>query len=85
MLDNERVTEPATASSPPEQTADGVPANEIDDVLDDVEVDVADAVEQHAEVVPNGDEQVAEIPFDVNPADAVEQRRSVGGDDEDYR
>ena len=79
------MTEPATASNPPEQTADGVHANEIDDVLDDVEVDVADAVEQHAEVVPNGDEQVAEIPIDVNPADAVEQRRSVGGDDEDYR
>jgi hypothetical protein len=83
VLDNERVTE--TASNAPEQTADGVPANEIDDILDDVEVDVADAVEQHAEVVPEGDEQVAEIPLDVNPADAVEQRRSVGGDDEDYR
>ena len=69
----------------PEQTADGVPANEIDDVLDDVEVDAADAVEHYAEVVPNGDEQVAEIPIDVNPADAVEQRRAVGGDDEDYR
>jgi hypothetical protein len=75
------VTEPAAASSAPAQTADGVPADEIEDV----EVDVADAVEQRAEVVPGGDDQATEIPMDVNPADAVEQQLSVGGDDDDYR
>lgn len=82
MLDNERVTEPAARRpSAREQTADGVPADEIEDV----EVDVADAVEQRAEVVPNGDDQATEIPIDVNTADAVEQQLAVGGDDDDYR
>jgi hypothetical protein len=52
---------------------------------DDIEAPEADAVEQGAEVVPNGDEQVAEIPLGVDPADAVEQRRTVGGDEDDYR
>jgi hypothetical protein len=52
---------------------------------DDLEAPEADAVEQSAEVVPDGDEPVADIPLDVDPADAIEQRRVVGGDDDDYR
>ena len=46
-----------------------------------------DALEQHRELVP--DEAVTvprrDMPFDVNEADAVEQSRSVGFDDDDYR
>jgi hypothetical protein len=50
-----------------------------------VEAPEADAVEQRAEVVPEDDDTVAEIPLDVDPADVVEQHRTVGGDDDDYR
>ena len=46
-----------------------------------------DAVEQHRELVP--DEAVAvprrDVPFDVDEADAAEQARTVGFDDDDYR
>jgi pyruvate/2-oxoglutarate dehydrogenase complex dihydrolipoamide dehydrogenase (E3) component len=46
-----------------------------------------DAVEQHREVV--SDEAVAvprrDVPFDVDEADAAEQARAVGFDDDDYR
>ena len=46
-----------------------------------------DAVEQHRELVP---EEVVPVPrrdawFDVNEADAAEQARAVGFDDDDYR
>jgi hypothetical protein len=52
---------------------------------DDLEAPEADAVEQRAEVVPESDEDVGDIPLDVDPADAVEQARTVGGDEDDYR
>jgi len=46
-----------------------------------------DAIEQHQEVI--ADESVAgvrrHIPFDVDEADAAEQERAVGFDDDDYR
>jgi dihydrolipoamide dehydrogenase len=53
----------------------------------DIETPEGDAIEQHQEVIP--DEAVAsprrEVPFDVNEADAAEQERAVGFDDDDYR
>jgi hypothetical protein len=67
----------------------------------DLEAPEADAIEQGAEVVPDDsliddslvesapgepDPADAEVPLEVDPADRVEQQRSVGGaDDEDYR
>jgi hypothetical protein len=53
----------------------------------DIETPEDDAIEQHQEVI--ADEAVAsprrEVPFDVNEADAAEQERAVGFDDDDYR
>jgi glycine/D-amino acid oxidase-like deaminating enzyme len=53
----------------------------------DMETPEDDAIEQHQEVV--ADEAVPagrhEVPFDVNEADAAEQDRAVGFDDDDYR
>jgi len=53
----------------------------------DMETPEGDAFEQHQEVI--ADETVTgsrhEIPFDVNEADAAEQERAVGFDDDDYR
>jgi hypothetical protein len=58
----------------------------------DMETPEDDAIEQHQDVV--ADETTAEetragarheVPFDVNEADAAEQERSVGFDDDDYR
>ena len=53
----------------------------------DIETPEDDAIEQRQEVV--ADEAVAsprrEVPFDVNEADAAEQERAVGFDDDDYR
>jgi pyruvate/2-oxoglutarate dehydrogenase complex dihydrolipoamide dehydrogenase (E3) component len=53
----------------------------------DIETPEGDAIEQHQEVI--ADEAVAsprrEVPFDVNEADAAEQERAVGFDDDDYR
>jgi pyruvate/2-oxoglutarate dehydrogenase complex dihydrolipoamide dehydrogenase (E3) component len=53
----------------------------------DMETPEGDAIEQHQEVI--ADETVVsarrEIPFDVNEADAAEQERAVGFDDDDYR
>ena len=58
----------------------------------DMETPEDDAIEQHQEVV--ADETSAEetrvgarreVPFDVNEADAAEQERAVGFDDDDYR
>ena len=52
-----------------------------------IETPEDDAIEQHQELIP--DETVAgvrrEVPFDVNEADAAEQERAVGFDDDDYR
>ena len=53
----------------------------------DIETPEDDAIEQHQELVP--DETVVsvrrEVPFDVNEADAADQERAVGFDDDDYR
>ena len=53
----------------------------------DMETPEGDAIEQHQEVIV--DETVIsarrEVPFDVNEADAAEQERAVGFDDDDYR
>jgi pyruvate/2-oxoglutarate dehydrogenase complex dihydrolipoamide dehydrogenase (E3) component len=53
----------------------------------DMETPEGDAIEQHQEVT--SDEAAAtarrEVPFDVNEADAAEQERAVGFDDDDYR
>jgi hypothetical protein len=52
-----------------------------------IETPEDDAIEQHQELIP--DETVVgvrrEVPFDVNEADAAEQERAVGFDDDDYR
>ena len=45
-----------------------------------------DAAEQAREVEgPEENEELRELPFEVNEADAAEQIRDVGYDDEDYR
>ena len=53
----------------------------------DIETPEDDAIEQHQDVI--ADESVVgarrEVPFDVNEADAAEQERAVGFDDDDYR
>jgi pyruvate/2-oxoglutarate dehydrogenase complex dihydrolipoamide dehydrogenase (E3) component len=53
----------------------------------DIETPEDDAIEQHQELI--ADEAVVsvrrEVPFDVNEADAAEQDRVVGYDDDDYR
>ena len=53
----------------------------------DIETPEDDAFEQHQELIP--DETVVstrrEAPFDVNEADAADQERAVGYDDDDYR
>ena len=53
----------------------------------DMETPEDDALEQHQELM--ADEPVTpvrhEVPFDVNEADAAEQERAVGFDDDDYR
>jgi hypothetical protein len=54
----------------------------------DMETPEDDAFEQHQEVV-SGDEEDSglrrEIPYDVDEADAAEQTRDIGYDDDDYR
>jgi pyruvate/2-oxoglutarate dehydrogenase complex dihydrolipoamide dehydrogenase (E3) component len=56
-------------------------------LLSDLETPEDDAIEQHQEVV--ADEVVTltrrELPYDVDEADAAEQARAVGFDDDDYR
>ena len=48
-----------------------------------------DAIEQHQELVEDEDAVVSRarrpVPYDVNEADAAEQDRSAGFDDDDYR
>jgi hypothetical protein len=55
----------------------------------DMETPEDDAIEQHQELVEDEDAPVTRrrrsVPFDVNEADAAEQDRSVGFDDDDYR
>jgi pyruvate/2-oxoglutarate dehydrogenase complex dihydrolipoamide dehydrogenase (E3) component len=52
-----------------------------------IETPEGDAIEQHQELVPDEAAVDArrEVPFDVNEADAAEQDRVVGYDDDDYR
>ena len=55
----------------------------------DNEKPAEDAFEQDRDVVETGDEalpQLGGLPFDANEADAAEQERTVGDDDDDdYR
>jgi hypothetical protein len=44
-----------------------------------------DAAEQAREVPEGGPQELSEVPFEVDEADAAEQIRDVGYDDEDYR
>jgi hypothetical protein len=49
-----------------------------------------DAVEQDQDVIPNGEELDEnnlphEVPLEVDEADAAEQERDLGLDEEDYR
>ncbi len=44
-----------------------------------------DAAEQAREVPESGDAELAEVPFEADEADAAEQIRDAGYDDEDYR
>jgi hypothetical protein len=44
-----------------------------------------DAAEQAREVPEEEPEELSEVPLEVNEADAAEQIRAVGYDDEDYR
>ncbi|HVB43599.1 MAG TPA: hypothetical protein VNF47_12955 [Streptosporangiaceae bacterium] len=51
---------------------------------------VPDVVEQHQEAVPGADEPEApdvpeELPLEADAADAAEQAREVGLDEDDYR
>ncbi len=55
--------------------------------IEDPEVPVEDAIEQH-ESLPgdedgDGEPEDFELPEDANPADVVEQHQEVGGDDEE--
>jgi hypothetical protein len=51
----------------------------------DIETPEADAVEQQQDVVDNPPDEPPEVPYDVDPADAAEQSRSVEFDEDDYR
>ena len=58
----------------------------------DPEEPVDDVVEQHTEVLPEADEDedqselpTVRLPLEADEADAAEQARTVGGDDDDYR
>ena len=54
----------------------------------DIEKPPDDALEQERDLVETDDElddQRSDIPFDVNEADAAEQKRAVDIGDDDYR
>jgi hypothetical protein len=51
----------------------------------DLETPEADAVEQQQDVVDTPADEPPQVPYDVNPADAAEQGRAVGYDEDDYR
>jgi hypothetical protein len=51
----------------------------------DIETPGEDAAEQDREVDEETSDELTQIPFDVNEADAAEQTRDVGYDDDDYR
>jgi hypothetical protein len=51
---------------------------------------VDDSVEQHQDVIPDeaeldGSDLAHELPLEVDEADAAEQERALGLDDDDYR
>jgi hypothetical protein len=51
----------------------------------DMETPGEDAAEQAREVSEDGGDELRELPFEVDEADAAEQTRDVPYDDEDYR
>lgn len=51
----------------------------------DIETPGEDAAEQAREVTEERHEELQEVPLDVNEADAAEQVRDIGYDDDDYR
>jgi hypothetical protein len=56
----------------------------------DLERPVPDSVEQEQDVIPDAEQrdrpgQHREVPLEADPADAAEQDRELGGDDDDYR
>jgi hypothetical protein len=51
----------------------------------DIEVPGEDAAEQAREVVEEPRDERRELPLDVDEADAAEQTRDIGYDDDDYR
>jgi hypothetical protein len=51
----------------------------------DLEQPAPDAEEQRRAVADDGDEPPADLPLDVDEADAAEQRREVKLDEDDYR
>jgi hypothetical protein len=51
----------------------------------DIETPGEDAAEQARGVDEETNEELTEIPLDVNEADAAEQTRDVGYDDDEYR
>jgi pyruvate/2-oxoglutarate dehydrogenase complex dihydrolipoamide dehydrogenase (E3) component len=63
------------------------PLSELGSEFDFRETPEDDAIEQHQEVVADEAVTVArrDLPFDVDEADAAEQARAVGFDDDDYR
>jgi hypothetical protein len=51
----------------------------------DIEKPGDDAAEQARSVPPEDEEELQELPFEVDEADAAEQVRDVGYGDDDYR
>jgi hypothetical protein len=51
----------------------------------DIEVPGEDAAEQAREVAEEPYSELRELPLDVDEADAAEQTRDIGYDDDDYR
>lgn len=50
-----------------------------------MEIPDEDAAEQALEVPEENGGRLSEVPFEVDEADAAEQTRDAGYDDEDYR
>jgi hypothetical protein len=50
-----------------------------------IETPDEDAAEQAREVPEEGDEELSAVPLEVDEADAADQIRDAGYDDEDYR
>ena len=56
----------------------------------DLERPVPDSVEQDQDAIPDAEQRDhvgarREVPLEADPADAAEQERELGGDDDDYR